>query len=155
MDLRETANFLLIVKATYRKWFDGSKEEFAKTVECWHDILGDEPYEMAKNAFDEFSRDSVYPPTPADIYKPYKEYLEGKKEKNKRLREIYYRTISYFPCYKDTPEMQNEWMRITQNDIGKAERFERVLISYVHECETMGVEPLTFEEYMKGVKQIE
>lgn len=155
MDLRETANLLMLVKATYRKWFDGSKEEFARTVTSWHDILCDEPYEMAKNAFDEFSRDSVYPPTPADIYKPYKEYLEEKKEKNKRLREIYYRTIAYYPCYTDTPEMQNEWMRITGNDISKAERFERQLIGFVKDNETKGIDPKPFEEYMKGVKQIE
>lgn len=155
MDLRETTNFLLIVKATYRKWFDGSKEEFAKTVECWHDILGDEPYEMAKNAFDEFSRDSVYPPTPADIYKPYKEYLEGKKEKNKQLRKLYYDTISEYPCYKDTPEMQNEWMRICQNDIGKAEQFKQMLVDYVKDHDRKKIDPIPFEEYMKGAKQIE
>ena len=155
MDLRETTNFLLIVKATYRKWFDGSKEEFAKTVECWHDILGDEPYEMAKNAFDEFSRDSVYPPTPADIYKPYREYLESKKEKNKTLREIYYNTIDHYPCYSDTREIQNEWMRITGNDIGKAEQFKTQLIEYVRGCEMQGIDPIPFEEFMKGVKQIE
>ena len=155
MDLRETTNFLLIVKATYRKWFDGSKEEFAKTVECWHDSLGDEPYEMAKNAFDEFSRDSVYPPTPADIYKPYKEYLEGKKEKNKQLRKLYYDTISEYPCYKDTPEMQNEWMRICQNDIGKAEQFKQMLVDYVKDHDRKKIDPIPFEEYMKGVKQIE
>ena len=155
MDLKETANFLMLVKTTYRKWFDGSKEEFARTVECWHDILSDEPYEMAKKAFDEFSRTSVYPPTPADIYKPYKEYLEGRHERNKQLRKLYYDTISYYPCYVDTPEMQNEWMRICQNDIRKAERFERMLIEYVKSCEMNGIDPKPFKEYMKGVEHIE
>lgn len=155
MDLRETANLLMLIKTTYRKWFDGSKEEFARTVTSWHDILGDEPYEMAKKAFDEFSRTSVYPPTPADIYKPYKEYLENVKEITKQLHNIYDRTIENYPCYKDTMEVRNEWARITGRKVENAERFERQLIDYVRGCEKQSIDPMPFEEYMKGAKQIE
>ena len=155
MDLRETTNLLMLIKTTYRKWFDGGKEEFARTVECWHDILNDEPYEMAKKAFDEFSRSSVYPPTPADIYKPYKEFLAEMEEKKKTLHQIYDRTIQNYPCYKDTMFARNEWARITGKDVSKAERFERQLINYVRSCEMQRIDPMPFEEYMKGVKAIE
>lgn len=155
MTIKETAMICSMIRKATFAWRNESENEFAETISIWHECLKDEPYEMARQAVAEYIRANNYPPTVADVYRPYKEYLDSKKEKNKTLREIYYRTISYFPCYKDTPEMQNEWMRITQNDIGKAERFARVLISYVHECETMGVDPMTFEEYMKGVKRIE
>lgn len=157
MDLKETANLLMSIKTTYKKWFDGNKEEFARTVECWHDILGNEPYEMAKGAFEEFSRNSVYPPTPADIYKPYKEYLEQGKADKREAINIYYRAISNYPCYEDTAETQQEYMRIIgeKPTPEKAIRFERDLISYVRDRELYDeyIPPLI--EYMKGVKKIE
>lgn len=155
MDLKETANLLMLVKTTYRKWFDGSKEEFAKTVECWHDILGDEPYEMAKKAFDEFSRDSVYPPTPADVYRPYKEYLEQKKADKRELINIYYRAISNYPCYEDTAEVKREYMRIVGDSPVKAIRFEKKLIEFVQDAELSDEHIPPLIDYLKGVKQIE
>jgi len=155
MILKETAMICgMIRKATFA-WRNESENEFAETISIWHECLKDEPYEMARQAVAEYIRVNNYPPTVADVYRPYKEYLESKKEKNKRLREIYYNTIDHYPCYADTREIQNEWMRITGNDIGKAEQFKTQLVEYVRGCEMQGIDPIQFEKYMKGVKQIE
>ena len=155
MTLKEVAQICATIRKTTFAWRNENDKEFMETIKIWHECLKDVPFDMAMKATTEYLKDNSYPPTIADIYKPYKEYLEEKKEKNKRLREIYYRTIAYYPCYTDTPEMQNEWMRITGNDIGKAEQFKAQLIEYVIGCEMQWIDPIPFEEYMKGVKQIE
>ena len=155
MDMQEIANLIMEAKTSVNQWRNMDKNEFAAMVTFWHKCLKDVPFDFAENVLVDFLSVNQYPPTIADIKKPWLDHLESKKEKNKQLREIYYRTIAYYPCYTDTPEMQNEWMRITGNDIGKAERFERQLIGFVKDNEMQGIDPKPFEEYMKGVKQIE
>lgn len=155
MTLKEVAQICTTIRKATFAWRNESDQDFMETINVWYECLKDVPFDMAMKAATEYICENNYPPTVADIYKPYKEYLEEKKEKNKHLREIYYRTIAYYPCYTDTPEMQNEWMRITGNDIDKAERFERQLIGFVKDHEMHGIDPKPFEEYMKGVKQIE
>jgi len=155
MTLKEVAQICATIRKTTFAWRNESEQDFMETIKVWYECLKDEPFDMAMKAAIDYVRENNYPPTIADIYRPYKESLDDKKEKNKQLRKLYYDTISYYPCYFDTPEMQNEWMRICQNDIRKAERFERMLIEYVKSCEMNGIDPKPFEEYMKGVEQIE
>lgn len=155
MEIKQTAMLCIKIRQATHAWSRESNEAFQQIVQLWHDCLKEMPYEMADKALSDYLRNNTYPPTIADIYKPYKEYLESKKEKNKTLREIYYNTIDHYPCYADTREIQNEWMRITGNDIGKAEQFKAQLVEYVRGCEMQGIDPIQFEEYMKGVKQIE
>jgi len=155
MTLKETAMICgMIRKATFA-WRNESENEFAETISIWHECLKDEPYEMARQAVAEYIRANNYPPTVADVYRPYKEYLENVKEITKQLHNIYDRTIQNYPCYKDTMEVRNEWARITGRKVENAERFERQLIDYVRGCEKQSIDPMPFEEYMKGVKQIE
>jgi len=155
MEIKETAELCLSIRQATHAWAKESDDAFEQIVRVWHDCLKDVPFDMAKKALNEYLVNNTYPPTIADIYKPYKEYLENRKEKNKQLREIYYRTIAYYPCYTDTPEIQNEWMRITGNDIEVALRFERWLIDFVRQSEISNADFKPFEEFMKGVKQIE
>lgn len=155
MTLKEVAQICTTIRKATFAWRNESEQDFMETINVWYECLKDVPFDMAMKAATGYICENNYPPTVADIYKPYKEYLESKKEKNKTLREIYYNTIDHYPCYKDTREIQNEWMRITGNDIGKAEQFKTQLIEYVRGCEMQGIDPIPFEEYMKGVKQIE
>ena len=155
MTLKEVATLCSTIRKTTFAWRNETPEDFDETIKVWHEYLEDEPFDIAMKAAKDFIRENSKPPAIADIYLPYKESIENKREKNKRLRKLYYDTISEYPCYKDTPEMQNEWMRICGNDISKAERFERQLIEYVRSCEMQRIDPMPFEEYMKGVKAIE
>ena len=155
MKPEETAEIMVRAKDSFQKWKDIDKYEFAEMIKTWHECLEDIPYEFARKSMMDYIKGNQYPPTVYDIRKPWNEYQEEKRERNKQLRKLYYDTISEYPCYKDTLEMQNEWMRICQNDISKAERFERQLIKYVRSCEMQRIDTMPFEEYMKGVKQIE
>lgn len=156
MDKKETAKLLMTIKTSYKRFFDGGKEEFIQMVEIWQEMLEDEPYEMAKQALVDFSRVSPFPPTIADIYRPYKDMLAKREVDKRESINIYYRAIANYPCYKDTADAQKEFMRILGNpDPEKAEKFERDLIKFVREREMSEeyIPPLI--EYMKGVKAIE
>lgn len=157
MDKKETAKLLMAIKTSYKRWFDGSREEFAQTVEIWQKSLADEPYEMAEQALIDFSRESQYPPTISDIYRPYKEYKEKCEADKKETIDIYFRAISNYPCYKDTPDAQREYMRIIGKNPtpDKGMKFERDLIDFVRQHERERKEVPPFIEYMKGVKAIE
>lgn len=155
MDKGEVARLIMSAKTSVNQWRGMDKVELAAMIEFWHKCLKDVPFDFAENALVDFLSVNQYPPTIADIKKPWLEHLDSKKEKNKQLREIYYRTIAYYPCYTDTPEIQNEWMRITGNDIEMALRFERWLIDFVRQSEIGNEDFKPFEEFMKGVKQIE
>lgn len=155
MEIKETAELCLSIRQATHAWSKESDDEFEQIVRFWHKCLKDVPFDFAENALVDFLSTNKFPPTIADIKKPWLDHLDSKKEKNKRLREIYYRTIANYPCYKDTPEIQKEWMRITENDINKAARFERFLIDYVRECEFKRIDPEPFESFMKGVVMFE
>lgn len=156
MTKAETAEIMVKAKDSFQKWRDISKVEFAQMIVTWHELLEDMPYEMAKQTMSDYIRENNYPPTVADIYRPYKEYKEQVKTDRKEAIEIYYRAIAYYPCYKDTPDAQREFIRIMGNPTPrKAEKFERDLIKFVREREMSEeyIPPLI--EYMKGVKAIE
>ena len=155
MTFKETAKLCATIRKATFAWRNESDAEFMETIKIWHECLKEEPFDMAMKATMEYLTANNYPPTIADIYKPYKEYLEERHERNRRLREIYYDTIHHYPCNEDTPEMQNEWMRICGNDISKAERFRQMLVEYVKDHDRKRIDPMPFEEYMKGVKAIE
>lgn len=155
MTLGETAKLCVLIRETTFAWKNESEEGFDEVIRNWHDCLEDVPYDMARKSAIEYIQHNQFAPKIADIYLPYQESIDNKKEKNKQLRKLYYDTISEYPCYKDTPEMQNEWMRICQNDIGKAEQFKQMLVDYVKDHDRKKIDPIPFEEYMKGVKQIE
>lgn len=151
MNVKETAQLLMSIKTTYKRWFDGSKEEFSRMVESWHEALKDEPYEMAKRALVEFSRESQYPPTIADIYKPYKECLEQQEVLKREYNNIYYAAIANYPAYKDSREERIEFDRITKNSVGKAAKLSNMIVSFVREHEKGRCEFPTLEEWLKGI----
>ena len=155
MEIKETAELCLSIRQATHAWSKESDDEFEQIVRFWHKCLKDVPFDFAENALVDFLSTNKFPPTIADIKKPWLDHLESKKEKNKQLREIYYRTIAYYPCYIDTDETKNEWMRITGNNIEAALRFERWLIDFVRQSEKSGTDFKPFEDFMKGVKQIE
>lgn len=155
MTFKEVAKICATIRKTTFAWRNENDAEFMETIKIWHECLKDVPFDMAMKAATEYLRDNNYPPTIADIYRPYKEFLAEMEERKKTLHLIYDRTIQNYPCYKDTMLARNEWARITGKDISKAERFERQLIEYVRSCEMQRIDTMPFEEYMKGVKQIE
>lgn len=155
MELKETAQLLMSIKTTYNRWFDGDKEEFGKLIEFWHKALRDVPYEVAQKALVDFSKESQYPPTIADIYKPYKEYLEEQKQLKREYNNIYYTAISFYPCYQDTPELKNEWNRLCGNNIPKANRLMNKIIDFVREQELADEYIPPILEWMKGLEKIE
>lgn len=153
----ETAEIMVKAKDSFQKWRDISKVEFAQMIVTWHELLEDMPYEMAKQAMSEYIRENNYPPTVADIYRPYKEYKGQTKADKRESINIYYRAISNYPCYEDTADTKREYMRILGDNPTpeKAMKFERDLIAFVrdHEVSEEYIPPLI--EYLKGVKQIE
>ena len=155
MELKETAQLLMSIKTSYKRWFDGSKEEFSQMVETWYEALKDEPYEMAKGALVTFSRNSQYPPTIADIYRPYKEYLEQQKVLRREYNEVYLSAIAFYPCYQDSREERIEFDRITENSVTKARILARQIEAFVREKETGRGEMPTLINYLKGLKKIE
>lgn len=155
MELKETAQLLMSIKTTYNRWFDGDKEEFGKLIEFWHKALRDVPYEVAQKALVDFSKESQYPPTIADIYKPYKEYLEEQKQLKREYNNIYYTAISFYPCYQDTPELKNEWNRLCGNNIPKANKLQNKIVNFVRERELADEYIPPILEWMKGLEKIE
>lgn len=157
MTLKEVAQICATIrKATYA-WRNESEKDFKETVKVWYECLKDMPFDMAMKSTTAYLRDKNYPPTVADVYKPYKEYLEQKKLFKRELINIYYRAISNYPCYEDTQEAQQEYMRILGDNPSpeKAIRFERDLIDYVRDLEMNDDYTPPLIEYLKGVKQIE
>lgn len=155
MDKKQTAQLLMTIKTMYKRWFDGSKEEFALMIEFWHEALKDMPYEMAKKALVDFSKNSQYPPTIADIYKYQKDYLEEQKALRIEYNNIYYTAIAYYPCYEDTPEVRNEFDRITGKSVSKATRLSNTIHDYVRGCEMNEEYIPPILEWLKGMKEID
>jgi len=155
MTPEQTAEIMVKAKDSFQKWKDIDKPEFVEMIKTWHECLEDMPYEFARKSMIDYIKSNQRPPTIYDIRKPWNEHLDEVKEITKQLHNIYDRTIQNYPCYKDTMEVRNEWARITGRKVENAERFERQLIDYVRGCEKQSIDPMPFEEYMKGAKQIE
>ena len=157
MELKETARLCIEIRQATHAWAKESDDSFEQIVRLWHECLKNEPYEMAKKALVDYLVKNTFPPTIADIYRPYLEQTDREKVDKKETIDIYFRAISNYPCYKDTPDTQKEYMRIIgkKPTPDKGLKFERDLVAFVreHELKKMDVPPLI--EYMKGVKAIE
>ena len=157
MTLKEVAQICATIRKATFAWRNESEKDFAETINVWFECLKDEPFDMAMKAATEYIRENNYPPTVADVYRPYKEYKDQLKADKREAINIYYRAIANYPCYEDTPEIQSEYMRIIGKtpDPDKARRFETRLIAFVrkHEESKEPIPPLI--KYLKGVKQIE
>lgn len=157
MTLKETAMICAMIRKATFAWRNESESEFSETISIWHECLGNEPYEMARKAAAEYIRENNYPPTVADVYKPYKDHIEQMKVDRREATNIYYRAISNYPCYEDTAEAKTEFVRIVGEipNPDKARKFESQLINFVREREInrQPIPPLI--EYLKGVKPIE
>lgn len=157
MTLKEVAQICATIRKATFAWRNESEKDFAETINVWFECLKDEPFDMAMKAATEYIRENNYPPTVADVYRPYKEYKEQTKADKRESINIYYRAISNYPCYEDTADTKREYMRILGDNPTpeKAMKFERDLIAFVrdHEVSEEYIPPLI--EYLKGVKQIE
>lgn len=155
MTLKETARICATIRNATFAWRNQNEAEFTETIKVWYECLKDEPFEMGMNAAIEYIRQNSYPPTVADVYKPYKEYKENQKALRIEYNQIYRNAISYYPCYQDSPEERAEFDRITGNNVGKATRLSNMLTAYVREKEKeKGCMP-TLINWLKGVEKIE
>ena len=155
MNKKEVAQICTKIRKATNTWRNESEDEFFETVGVWYECLKDEPYEMAVEALNEYLRSNTYPPTVADIYRPYKEWQAKQAELRKEYNDIYYTAISYYPCYMDSPDERKEFDRLTGNNIGKARRLSSMIASYVREKEEQhGCMP-TLINWLKGIEKIE
>ena len=155
MTLKETAQICVIIRKATNAWRNESAEDFRETVNVWYGCLKDMPYEMAQKTLQEYLQVNTYPPTVADIYRPYKQYLDEQKELRKEFNNIYLTAISYYPCYQDTAEVRKEFQRITKNSISKAAAFSTRVLSFVQGREKSGEEIPPLIEWLKGIEEIE
>ena len=155
MTKKEVAKICLMIRKTTHAWKNESDDEFEQVVCMWYECLKDEPYEMAQKALQEYLQTNTYPPTVADIYKPYREWQDKQKELRIEYNNIYYSSIAHYPCYEDTKEVRAEFDRITGKSVSRATRFTSILIDYVRGCEMAEeyIPPLL--EWMKGMKEID
>lgn len=155
MTLKETAQICVKIRKTTFAWRNENENEFSKTIEAWYECLKDMPYEMAMKATNDYLQSNTYPPTVADIYKPYKEHLEEQKRLRVEYNNIYLTAISNYPCYEDTAEIRKEFQRITKNSISNAAAFSNTVISFVRGREKSGEEIPPLIEWMKGIDELE
>lgn len=155
MTLKEVAQICVLIRKTTFAWKNETDDEFENVIKIWHELLKDVPFDMAMKATTDYLKDSSYPPTVADIYKPYKEYLEEQKQLKREYNNIYYTAISFYPCYQDTPELKNEWNRLCGNNIPKANRLMNKIIDFVREQELADEYIPPILEWMKGLEKIE
>lgn len=155
MTKQETAELMVKAKDVFQKWKDIEKEEFARMILTWHEYLADVPNEIAKKAMADYVKENSYPPTIADIYKPYNEQKEQQKALLFEYNNIYYSAIAHYPGYKDSEAERKEFDRITGYNRTKATRLSNKLIDYVRSCELAGKEMPTLEEWLKGVDSID
>ena len=155
MTLKEVAQICVMIRKTTFAWKNEKDDDFEEIVNAWYDCLKEEPFEMAKKAVTDYVRENNYPPTVADVYKPYKEWLENQKVLRIEYNNIYSTAISHYPCYEDTKEVRAEFDRITGKSVSKATRFTSILIDYVRGCEMAEEYIPPILEWMKGVREID
>ena len=155
MTLKEVAKICVLIRKAAFAWKNETEDEFEETVKLWFECLKDVPFEMAQKAAIEYLQNNQYPPTVADIYRPYKEWQAQQKELRLEYNLIYRNAISHYPCYMDTPDERKEFDRITGNSVSNARKLERQIEEYVREEETShGCLP-TLINYLKGLKKFE
>lgn len=155
MTLKEVAQICVMIRKTTFAWKNETEDDFVDIVNAWYECLKDVPYEMAKKAVTDYVCKNNYPPTVADIYKPYKEHLEEQKRLRVEYNNIYLTAISNYPCYEDTAEIRKEFQRITKNSISNAAAFSNTVISFVRGREKSGEEIPPLIEWMKGIDEFE
>lgn len=155
MTKEEVVEIMLEAKDSFQRWRDIDNAEYARMCGTWYEMLNDVPYEMAKKAMVDYIKTNQYPPTIADIRKPYHEYLEEQKQLKREYNNIYYTAISFYPCYQDTPELKNEWNRLCGNNIPKANKLQNKIVNFVRERELADEYIPPILEWMKGLEKIE
>lgn len=155
MNKKEVAKICTMIRKATNAWRNETEDEFFETVSVWYECLKDVPFEMAQNALTEYLRSNTYPPAVADIYRPYKEYLEQQKVLRREYNEVYLSAIAFYPCYQDSREERIEFDRITENSVTKARILARQIEAFVREKETGRGEMPTLINYLKGLKKIE
>lgn len=155
MTKEEVVEIMLEAKDSFQRWRDIDNAEYARMCGTWYEMLNDVPYEMAKKAMVDYIKTNQYPPTIADIRKPYHEYLEEQKQLKREYNNIYYAAIANYPAYKDSREERMEFDRITKNSVGKAAKLSNMIVSFVREQEKGRCEFPTLEEWLKGIDSIE
>ena len=155
MTLKEVAQICVMIRKTTFAWKNESADDFEEVVNAWFECLKDMPYEMARQAVTDYVRENEYPPTVADIYKPYKEWKEKQKTLAIEYGNIYLTAISYYPCYEDTKEVRAEFDRIARHSLGKAASLNTKLIDFVRSREKSGEEIPPLIDWLKGIDSIE
>ena len=155
MTLKEVAQICVLIRKTTFAWKNESDDGFEEIVNAWHECLQDEPYEMARKAAADYIKANNYPPTVADVYKPYKEWKERQHELMIEYGNVYLTAISYYPCYEDTSEVRAEFDRIAGNSVSKAKVPNTRLLDFVRNREKSGEEIPPLIEWLKGMDSIE
>lgn len=155
MTKAQVAELMVKAKDSFQKWKEIDKAEFAQMIVTWHECLKDVPYEMAQKAMIDYIKENQYPPTIADIYEPYKKWLERQNELRIKYNNIYYKAISHYPCYQDTPEERKEFDRICGNNLNKATALSDKLIEFVKTREREKNCIPTLINWLKGIDSIE
>lgn len=155
MNKKEVAKICTMIRKATNAWRNESDDEFFETVGIWYECLKAEPYEMAQQALNDYLRSNQYPPTVADIYKPYKEYLEQQEVLRREYNNIYYAAIANYPGYKDSREERIEFDRITSKSVSKATRLSNMIVLFVRQQEKDKGEFPALEEWLKGIDSIE
>ncbi len=155
MTLKETAQICVMIRKTTFAWKNETDDEFEEVVKLWHECLKDVPFEMAKKATMVYLQNNQYPPTVADIYRPYKEWQENQKVLRVEYNNIYLSAISNYPCYQDSPEERAEFDRITGCSLSKATTLSNMIVDYVRRMEEeKGCMP-TLINWLKRIEKIE
>lgn len=155
MTKKEVAKICVNIRKATNAWRNETADDFEETIGVWYECLKDMPYDMAEKALVDYLKRNTYPPAVADIYKPYKEYLEQQKAMRLEYNNIYYTAIAHYPCYKDSPEEREEFDRITGRSLSRATKLSNKLIDYVRSCELSDEYIPPLEEWLKEIDSID
>lgn len=155
MTLKETAQICVMIRKTTFAWKNETDDEFEEVVKLWHECLKEVPFEMAKKATMVYLQNNQYPPTVADIYRPYKEWQENQKVLRVEYNNIYLSAISNYPGYEDTAELRREFDRLAGNNLGKARKLQAMISEYVKDQELADEYIPPIIEWIKGIDSID
>jgi len=155
MTLKEVAQICVLIRKTTFAWKNESDDGFEEIVNAWYECLQDEPYEMARKAAADYIKANNYPPTVADVYRPYREWKDRQHKLMIEYGNIYRAAIAYYPCYEDTSEVREEFDRIAGYSVSKAKVLNTRLLDFVRSKEKSGEEIPPLIEWLKGMNSIE
>lgn len=135
MTPQETVIIISIINTAYPKFsIETNKDKMKLTIQLWHELLGDMPYQIVQTAVKKLVLESPYPPTIADVRKRVMEVTQPREVDGADAWGQVMNAVKHFGYYRPDEALE-----------GMTDRTKRVvkMIGYQEICmteqDTLGV----------------